>query len=244
MTEVHVLAAEPRDRAGKGGARATRRAGFVPGVIYGDKKAPILIALPPKVLAAEMHKAAFRTTLYDVKLGAETHRVLARDVQFHPVSDQPLHVDFQRISKDSVIHVAVPVIFENELKSPGLKRGGVLNVVRHEVELVCRPDNIPAKLIIDLTGLDIGDAVHISHIKLPEGVRPYISDRDFTVATVAPPTVAKAADTQADAAQAAAASAASAAAAAPAAGGKAAPAAGAKAGDAKAPAAKAPAAKK
>lgn len=213
MTEVHVLAASPRERAGKGAARATRRSGLIPAVIYGDKKAPVMVALEPKTLMTELHKAGFRTTLYDVKVGNDAYRVLARDVQFHPLTDNPLHVDFQRVGKDSTVHVAVPVLFENDLKSPGLKRGGVLNVVMHEIDLVCRADSIPTKLVIDLAGMDIGDSVHIGQIALPDGVRPYNTSQNFTVATIAPPTVMKASETQAEQAAAAAASAASAAAA-------------------------------
>lgn len=212
MTDIHVLAAQPRERAGKGAARATRRAGLIPAVIYGDKKAPVMVALEPKTLMSELHKAGFRTTLYDIKVGGDAYRVLARDVHFHPVTDNPLHVDFQRVGKDSTIHVAVPVLFENDLKSPGLKRGGVLNVVMHEIDLVCRADSIPAKLVVDLSGMDIGDSVHMSQIALPDGVRPYNS-QNFTVATVAPPTVMKAGEVAAEQAAAAAASAASAAAA-------------------------------
>lgn len=192
MTDVSAITAQARDRAGKGAARATRRAGLVPGVIYGDKQPPVLIALDPRVVLSEMGKAGFTTRLFDIDLGkAGRHRVLARDVQVHPVTDRPIHVDFQRISATSVIHVAVPVHFANETASPGLKRGGVLNIVRHEIEVTCRPDNIPHSITIDLTGLDIGDSVHISHIKLPEGVVPTIGDRDFTVASVAPPTVVR-----------------------------------------------------
>ncbi|MCC7168573.1 MAG: 50S ribosomal protein L25/general stress protein Ctc [Rhodospirillales bacterium] len=227
MTQISTFEAQPRERAGKGAARTTRNSGLVPAVIYGDKKPPQMIALTPKALLSEMSRTGFRTRLFDIKVGAETHRCLARDVQTHPVTDRPLHVDFMRVGKDSVIHVGVPVIFMNDTKSPGIKRGGVLNVVRHEVELVCRPDNIPEKLVVDLTGLDIGDSVHISHIKLPEGVRPFITDRDFTVATVAPPTLMKTPEQQA-AEDAAAAAAATAAAGAAAAAGTAAPAAGAK----------------
>ncbi len=192
MTELSTLSAQSRDRAGKGAARATRRSGLVPGVIYGAKQAPTLIALEPKHLIAEMHKSGFRTRLFEIATGnGKSERALVKDVQLHPVTDMPVHVDFLRVSKESVVHVNVPVHFVNELASPGLKRGGVLNIVRHDVEMVCSPDNIPKDLTVDLTGLDIGDTVHMSAVKLPEGVKPAIADRDFTIASIAPPTVVR-----------------------------------------------------
>ncbi len=198
--ELPVVA---RDRAGKGAARKTRQAGLIPAVIYGGKQPAILLALEPKILSAELHKEDFSTQIYDLKLGGETHRVLARDVQFHPVNDRPLHVDFMRVSGDTKLHVAVPVHFINETASPGLKRGGVLNIVLHQIDVVCTADNIPHGIDIDLTGMEIGRSIHISHVKLPEGVRPFIADRDFTVASIAPPTVVKASDETAAAAPAA-----------------------------------------
>lgn len=139
-----------------------------------------------------MLKPGFLTRLFNIDLGKDgTHRTLPRDVQLDPVTDQPLHVDFMRVTGESVVHVAVPVSFINEGLSPGLKRGGVLNIVRHEIELYCKPDDIPHSLVVDLAGLDIGDSVHISHIKLPAGATPTITDRDFTVASVAAPTVTR-----------------------------------------------------
>jgi large subunit ribosomal protein L25 len=189
--ELPVVA---RDRAGKGAARKTRQAGLIPAVIYGAKQAATLVAIEPKILWAQLHKEDFRTQIYDLKLGSETHRVLARDVQFHPVNDRPIHVDFMRVSSDTKLHVAVPVHFINEGASPGLKRGGVLNIELHEIDVVCTADNIPHGINIDLTGMDIGRSIHISQVTLPEGVRPFISDRDFTVASIAPPTVVKAGD--------------------------------------------------
>jgi large subunit ribosomal protein L25 len=223
MSEVHSLGALPRARAGKGAARQTRRDGRVPGVIYGNKQDPVMISLEPKELLRELHKSGFFATLFDVALDGGKHRVLPRDVQFDPVTDRPIHVDFLRVSADTKVHVNVPVIFQNELASPGLKRGGVLNIVRHDIELVCAADRIPHELLVDLTGLDIGDSVHISAIKLPDGVAPAIADRDFTVATIVAPSAQKG---EAEAAAAAPAEGEAAAAAAPAAG-AAAPAAGA-----------------
>jgi large subunit ribosomal protein L25 len=195
--ELPVVA---RDRAGKGAARKTRQAGLIPAVIYGAKQAATLVAIEPKILWAQLHKEDFRTQIYDLKLGSETHRVLARDVQFHPVNDRPIHVDFMRVTGDTKLHVAVPVHFINEGASPGLKRGGVLNIELHQIDVVCTAETIPHGINIDLTGMDIGRSVHISQVKLPEGVRPFITDRDFTVASIAPPTVVKATEGEAAAA--------------------------------------------
>ncbi len=183
-----VFNAERRERAGKGAARAARRAGLVPGVIYGAKKAPELVAIKPTELLPELRKTAFFTNLYDVKLDGGSARVLVRDVQYDPVSDRPVHVDFMRVEPNTKVRVDVPVVFENEAASPGIKRGGVLNIVRHQIELVCLATQIPHQIRVDLTGLDIGDSVHISAVKLPDGVRTAIVGRDFTVATVAAPT--------------------------------------------------------
>jgi len=186
MADALVFHAERRERAGKGAARAARRAGRVPAVIYGAKKEPALVSIDPGELVPELRKSAFFTNLYDVEVEKNKHRVLVRDVQFHPVTDQPEHVDFMRVEPTTKVTVAVPVVFENEAASPGIKRGGVLNIVRHEIAIVCLATQIPHEIRVDLTGLDIGDSVHIRMIKLPEGVRPSIA-RDFTVATVAPP---------------------------------------------------------
>lgn len=207
MSQIIPLEAQPRDRAGKGAARATRRAGLVPGVIYGDHKDPTLIALDPKVLQGELRRSGFFTRQYAIKVDGEDHRVLPRDVQFHPVNDRPLHVDFLRVSDRTRVHVEVPVHFINMDKSPGIKRGGVLNIVRHEIEVICAAGDIPEGFTIDLDGLDIGDSVHISMVALPPGVRPAIADRDFTIAGVAAPTVVREEALEAAEAEAAAAAA-------------------------------------
>ncbi|MDX1484112.1 MAG: 50S ribosomal protein L25/general stress protein Ctc [Alphaproteobacteria bacterium] len=199
MADVITLPARARDRVGKGAARATRREGLIPAVIYGGKESPLAIALEPKVLHRELNQTGFFTTLTDIDIDGTAHRVLARDVQFHPVTDQPLHVDFLRVSESTRITVAVPVVFLNEEECPGLRRGGVLNVVRHDVEVDCRADAIPHSLTADLEELDIGDSIHISDIALPDGVEPTISDRDFTVATIAAPTVVRDEALEADA---------------------------------------------
>ena len=192
MAEQNLLVAEIRERAGKGAARATRRAGRVPAVIYGAKVDPVMITIDPLDLFQELNKPGFFGRVFDITVGKDKHRVLPRDVQFDPVTDRPLLVDFPRFSADTRVNVDVTVIFENEEASPGLKRGGVLNIVRRDLALVCAPDNIPETILVDLTGLEIGDSVHISHIELPEGVESAITDRDFTIATIAAPSAVKA----------------------------------------------------
>jgi large subunit ribosomal protein L25 len=216
MSDITTLVAQPRDRAGKGVARATRREGRVPAVIYGGKEPPVLVALEMKDLARRAHGASFFTHLLELDVGGKKHRVLPRDVQFHPLKDHPIHVDFLRVSADATIEVAVPVEFINQEASPGLKRGGVLNIVRHEVELICPVEAIPDHITIDMTGFEVGDSVHISNVKLPANVVPSITDRDFTIATVTAPSGLKSADAAADAAEAEASAAAAAAAAPPA----------------------------
>jgi large subunit ribosomal protein L25 len=238
MSTAIKLAATARQRAGKGAARAVRREGRVPAVIYGDKTAPVMISLDPRDVMREASKAGFFTRLYDVEVDGKAHRVLPRDIQFHPVNDKPEHVDFQRVGDTTRVRVEVPVKLENLEKSPGVKRGGVVNLVRHAVEVWAMPGNIPSRIAIDMAGLDIGDSIHIEAIKLPEGVKPTIA-RNFTVVALRAPSVSKIEEKTETVAAAAA----------PAADGKAAPAAaaGAKPGDAKAaPAAAAakPAAKK
>jgi len=255
MAAVESISAEARDRAGKGPARESRRNGRVPAVIYGDKKEPTLISLDPKEIDRLIHKKTFYATLLDVDLKGTKHRVLPRDVQFDPVTDRTLHVDFQRIGKDTKVHVNVPVVVRNEAASPGLKRGGVLNLVRHEIEFICSPDAIPQAIEVDVTGLEIGGSIHINSVKLPENAKLVVKERDFTVVSIGAPTGLKAEQQEAaeKAAAAAAAAAGAPAAAAPAGGaaapaaGTAAPAAGAAAGGAAkaaAPAAKAPEKKK
>jgi large subunit ribosomal protein L25 len=190
MAEITTIAAQRRERAGKGPARAARRAGRVPGVIYGSKKDPSMVTVDPRELDRELKTGAFLATIYEIQVDQNKERVLPRDVQFDPVTDRAIHVDFLRVSAATSVTVQVPVNFLNEEESPGLKRGGLLNVVRHEIEMTCRADAIPSGIDVDLTGLDIGDSIHISMITLPDGVAPTITDRDFTVATIAAPTLA------------------------------------------------------
>jgi large subunit ribosomal protein L25 len=179
------LKATARPRGGKGAARQARREGKVPAVIYGDGQPPETIALDYNELWKQVLKGHFTSTVFEVDVEGKKNRVIPRDLQVDPVKDQPIHVDFLRIGKDGRIRVEVPVRFVNDALSPGLKRGGVLNIVRHDIEVTCPYDKIPAFFEVDLTGLEIGRSVHISAIKLPEGVTPTIKDRDFTVATIA-----------------------------------------------------------
>jgi large subunit ribosomal protein L25 len=191
MSETITIVVEPRDRSGKGAARAVRRAGKVPGVIYGEKQAAVLVQLDPRVLWAQLHKPGFFTRLFDIDLGNGTReRALARDVQFHPLTDQPVHVDFMRVSADHAIHVKVPVHVINEDKSPGVKKGGVVNHELHEIEVTCSPDAIPHEITIDLSGVEIGHSIHLKDIVLPEGAKAYHLSPEVTVVTISAPTVA------------------------------------------------------
>lgn len=185
MAEVTVLKASARPRAGKGAARQVRREGRVPGVIYGAKATPETIALDYSELWKLLIKGKFTTTLFDLNVDGKTQRVLPRDVQVDPIRDLPIHVDFQRIGADGRIRIAIPVRFTNELLSPGLKRGGVLNIVRRDIEVNCPADNVPEFFEVNLEGLDIGRSIHISAVTMPAGVTPTIAGRDFTIATIA-----------------------------------------------------------
>ncbi len=242
---VTTLAAELREGKGKGPSHAIRRQNRVPAVVYGDKKPPMMISMELNLLTRYVHSAGFFTHLFDLEVGGKKHRVLPRDAQFDPVSDKPIHVDFLRVSSSTMVRVEVPVAFLNADKAPGIKRGGTLNIVRHEIEVQCSPDHIPEKFEVSLEGLEIGDAVHMSVIKFPKGVKPTSTEKDFTIASIAVPSAIRAEAEEAAAAAAAAAAAPAVAAAegaaAPAAGAAAAPAAGAAAG-AKGAAAPAPAA--
>lgn len=185
MSEQSDIAAVKRDRAGKGAARAVRREGLVPAVVYGENKEPSMISLDPRVIMKGLNQGYFYNTVFSINVdGGDKEQALARDVQFHPVSDEPLHVDFLRVGKRTRISVQIPVNFLNDDQAPGIVEGGNLSVVRHEVEVTCRADIIPEQIDVDLTGLHIGDAVRISDITLPEGVEPTLSDRDFMIASI------------------------------------------------------------
>lgn len=185
--QAEALKAELRTKVGKGASRELRRNSMVPAVIYGGKKEPLAIALPYKELNTRIHGVGFMTTIATIDVDGEQHQVLPKDYQEDPVRDSITHVDFYRVDKDSRVVVMIPVHFQNEEESPGLNRGGVLNIVRHEVEFECAVMSIPDFVEVDLTGLDVGDSIHISSVKLPENVAPTITDRDFTIATVASP---------------------------------------------------------
>ena len=185
MPEIATLGAEPRGQAGRGAARALRRRGRVPAIIYGADEPPTPISLDPSELSRLLARRGFFATLVDLEVEGKRHRTLPREVQYHPVTAAPLHVDFMRIGATTRVTVEVPVAFVNHEMSIGLRRGGILNVVRHEIEIDCPVDGIPDRLAVDLSGLDIGGSVHISAVALPEGCRPRISGRDFTIASIA-----------------------------------------------------------
>ena len=191
MSDVLTLSAEARDRAGKGASRQHRRDGRVPAVIYGNKEDPVAIHLEERVLVKILNTGHFMNSVVMIDIGGKKTRTLPKDVQFHPVSDRPLHIDFLRISEHAKVHVNVPVHFTDEEASPGIKRGGVLNVVRHELDLVCDAAEIPSEISISLKGLEVGDSIHISSITLPNGSESGIEERDFTIATIVAPSALK-----------------------------------------------------
>ena len=198
MSDQLSISAEPRERAGKGASRALRREGRVPAVIYGDKKEAIAIHVEARALNKLLGTGHFMNSLIQVELNGVKTRTLPKDVAFDPVSDRPLHVDFFRLAKGAKVQVDIPVVFINQEDSPGLKRGGVMNVVRHELDLMCDADHIPDQIEIDVTGLEIGDSIHISDITLPKGAESAITDRDFTIAGVTAPSALKSSDDEAE----------------------------------------------
>lgn len=198
--DTYELKAEARELVGKGSAREVRRNGKVPAVIYGDKQPPLAIALSYKDIFYKIHGGGFLTTVATIDVGGQKIKVLPKDYQLDPVRDFPMHVDFLRVGANTEVNVQVPVHFINEEKSPGIKRGGTLNIVRHEVELHCPANAIPEFITVDLDGTDIGDSIHISAVKLPKGAKPVISDRDFTIATIAGTSASKSEEGAAEAA--------------------------------------------
>ena len=171
-----------------------RREGRTPAVIYGGKEEPTPIHVEERLLVRQLGTGHFMNSIVEIEVGGKTVRTLPKDVALDPVTDRPVHVDFYRLARGAKIDVNVPVVFANEEASPGLKRGGVLNVVRHELELVCEADRIPSEITIDVTGLEVGDAIHISSVTLPEGAESAITDRDFTIATIVAPSALKRSD--------------------------------------------------
>jgi large subunit ribosomal protein L25 len=198
MSETLTLSAEARERAGKGASRAIRREGRVPAVIYGNKEEPVGIHVEERALVKLLGTGHFMNSVVMIDTGNGPMRTLPKDVQFHPVTDRPLHVDFLRIGEHSTVTVEVPVRFENEDNSPGLKRGGVLNIVKHELELIVDAAEIPDEIVIDLAGYDVGDSIHISNVTLPGGAKSAIDDRDFTIATIVAPSGMKSSEGDTD----------------------------------------------
>ena len=194
MSEQLTLSAEARDRAGKGASRALRREGRVPAVIYGNNEEPQSIHVEEKLLSKLLGTGHFFNSVVMVEVNGKAVRTLPKDVAFHPVTDRPLHADFLRVSEHATVNVNVPVRFENEDAAPGLKKGGVLNVVRHDVELIVDAANIPEDVVVDLKGFEVGDSIHISAVTLPKGAKTAIDDRDFTIATIVAPSSLKSAE--------------------------------------------------
>jgi len=191
MSDMLTLSAETRERAGKGASRAMRREGRVPAVIYGNKQEALSIHVEEKALMKMLHTGHFMNSVIMIEGTGEAIRTLPKDVQFHPVTDRPLHVDFLRIGEHTTVHVNVPVVFTNEDKSPGIKRGGVLNVVAHELELIVDAADIPDQITVSLEGLDVGSSIHISQVPLPAGAKVNHAETDFTVATIVAPSALK-----------------------------------------------------
>jgi large subunit ribosomal protein L25 len=192
MSDQLTLSAETRDRVGKGASRALRREGRVPAVIYGNKEDPVSIHVEEKALVKLLMTGHFMNSVVMVEgAGKKAIRTLPKDVAFDAVTDRPTHVDFLRISEHAKVTVNIPVVFIDEEASPGIKRGGVLNMVRHEIELAVDAASIPDQVEISLKGLEVGDSIHISHVTLPEGAEPTITDRDFTIATIVAPSALK-----------------------------------------------------
>ncbi len=191
MSDALTLPAETRDRAGKGAYRALRREGRVPAVIYGGKEEPTPIHIEERLLVRQLDTGHFMNSIIEIEVGGKKVRTLPKDVALHPVTDRPEHVDFLRLAKGAKVDVSVPVVFVDEEESPGLKKGGVLNIVRHELELVCEADKIPSEITISVKGKEVGDSIHISEVDLPEGSASAITDRDFTIATFVAPSALK-----------------------------------------------------
>ena len=247
MAQVQELKAEAREGRGKGPAYQSRLKGLIPGVIYGGKVEPETVNIDARTLERRIEQGSFLTTLLMLDIGGKKTRVIPRQLQLDPVSDRPVHVDFMRLAEGATVRLDIPVHFKGQGESPGLKKGGVLNIVRHEMELICPADRIPNEIAVDISKLDINESIHLSALSLPEGVKTTIRGRDVTVCSIVAPTsvieeqraaAAAAAAPAAEAVPAEGAAPAAAAGAAPAAGAKAAPAAGAKAAPAAAPAKK------
>jgi large subunit ribosomal protein L25 len=198
MSDTLNLSAEARDRAGKGASRALRRDGRVPAVIYGNKQEAVTIHVEEKALVKALSGGHFMNSVVMIDVGGKSERTLPKDVAFHPVTDRPVHVDFFRIGEHSTVNVQIPVRFVDEEKSPGIKRGGVLNVVHHEIELTCDAAEIPDEIVVSLDGREVGDSIHLDAIKLPRGSQPHVKEADFTIATIVAPSALKSSEGEDD----------------------------------------------
>ena len=187
MSEIQEITVSNRESSGTGSSRLSRRQGNTPGIVYGNDIEPISILVETKTLVKHFQSGRFLSTLYDLNIDGKKSRVIPKDIQLHPVKDTPLHVDFYVLTKESKVIVEIPVLFINEDICPGIKQGGVLNIVRHNVEFTCPADQIPESITVDLAESETGDSIHISAVKLPENIVPTITDRDFTIATIAAP---------------------------------------------------------
>ena len=213
MAKTVNIRVNERKTAGKGAARAERRAGLIPGVIYGEKKEPVMFSISALDLDAQLRQSGFWTRQFEIEVGKNKYHAICQDIQTHPITDRPIHIDFLRVSANTELQIEVPVMYENELAAPGLKNGGVLNAIYRSIEVMCKPKDIPETLFVDLTGLEMGDVVKLGDVKFPAGVKP-VEDLDTTIAAIAAPAVEEVEEAPAPAADAAAAAASAAAAAA------------------------------
>ncbi|EGD58823.1 50S ribosomal protein L25/general stress protein Ctc [Novosphingobium nitrogenifigens DSM 19370] len=202
MSETLHLSAETRERVGKGASRVLRREGRTPAVIYGDNQEPVAIHVEEKALARALGTGHFFNSIVELTVGGTVVRTLPKDVAFHPVTDRPEHADFLRLAADHAVHVKVPVVFINEEASPGLKKGGVLNIVAHELELIATPDSIPDDITVDVTGLEVGASIHLKDIAIPAGVKVVTHEADATIATIVAPSALKSEEGAAEAGEA------------------------------------------
>ena len=211
MANTVNIRVNERKTAGKGAARAERRAGLIPGVIYGEKKEPVMFSISALDLDAQLRQSGFWTRQFEIEVGKNKYHAICQDIQTHPITDRPIHIDFLRVSANTELQIEVPVMYENELAAPGLKNGGVLNAIYRSIEVMCKPKDIPETLFVDLTGLEMGDVVKLGDVKFPAGVKP-VEDLDTTIAAIAAPAAEEVEEAPAPAADAAAAPAAAAAA--------------------------------
>ena len=211
MAKTVNIRVNERKTAGKGAARAERRAGLIPGVIYGEKKEPVMFSISALDLDAQLRQSGFWTRQFEIEVGKNKYHAICQDIQTHPITDRPIHIDFLRVSANTELQIEVPVMYENELAAPGLKNGGVLNAIYRSIEVMCKPKDIPETLLVDLTGLEMGDVVKLGDVKFPAGVKP-VEDLDTTIAAIAAPAAEEVEEAPAPAADAAAAPAAAAAA--------------------------------